>query len=167
MNSPTVVTHLLQDDGVIPNNAKLPLLVYPEVLKGESKEGVRGCILANDWQGAWAGSVYGFHHYHISAHEVLGCFQGSAKVQFGGESGPVVDMQAGDGVVIPAGVGHKSLSASSDFSVIGAYPPGQEVDMCEENEESRDEIVSRIQNLPLPQTDPFYGNSGPLLNLWK
>ena len=167
MNKPKVLTHLLVDDGVIPNNARLPLLLYPGVLKGESKDEVRRCILSNDWQGAWIGSVYSFHHYHSTVHEVLGCFQGSAKVQFGGESGPVIVIQAGDGVVIPAGVGHKSLSASSDFSVIGAYPPGQDVDMCEENEDSKDAIMTRIENLPVPKTDPFTGSSGPLLDLWN
>ena len=167
MSESTTVTYLLEDDGVIPNNSRLPLIVYNGVLKGESEESVRRRILSNEWQGAWVGSVFGFHHYHSTAHEVLGCFQGSAKVQFGGESGTTIEIQAGDGVVIPAGVGHKSISASSDFKVIGAYPPGQDVDMCEENEDSIAEIRSRIENLLLPQTDPFYGNSGPLLNLWK
>lgn len=167
MNEHEVVAHLLQEDGGIPNNEVLPLLVYPGALKGESRDEVRSRILSNEWHGAWVGSVYSFHHYHSTAHEVLGCFQGTAKVQFGGESGPIVEIKAGDGVVIPAGVGHKSISATSDFAVIGAYPAGQNVDMCEENEDSMDSVLSRIENLPLPQTDPFYGHSGPLLDLWN
>ena len=166
MKEPNVVTHLLEDDGVIPNHAKLPLLVYPGAVKGESMQGVRQRILANNWHGAWAGSVYSFHHYHSMAHEVLGCFQGSATVQFGGESGPKVEIQAGDGVVIPAGVGHKKISSSADFQVIGAYPAGQEVDMCGEEETSREEIIDRIQGLANPKTDPFYGEDGPLARLW-
>jgi uncharacterized protein YjlB len=167
MHETQIETHLLHSDGTIPNNPKLPLLVYPGALAGESMNAVRNRILSNKWEGAWVGSVYDFHHYHSRAHEVLGCFQGSAKVQFGGESGPIVEIQAGDGVVIPAGVGHKSISASSDFAVIGAYPAGQNVDMCKEMEDTMDLILSRIENLPLPQSDPFFGKSGPLLNRWR
>ena len=166
MPDQTIITHLLEDDGMIPNNADLPLIVYSGILIGESAEAVQQRIRSNDWQGTWINGVYSYHHFHSTAHEVLGCFQGSAIVQFGGASGPKVSIGAGDGVVIPAGVGHKRISASSDFRVVGGYPPGQVVDMCDGCEASRDHVLDRIQNLPKPETDPFFGKEGPLINLW-
>jgi uncharacterized protein YjlB len=38
MNQPRVEAHLLKDDGAIPNNPKLPLLIYKEALKLPEKE---------------------------------------------------------------------------------------------------------------------------------
>src|SRR5437870_8580248 len=35
-----------------------------------------------------------------------------------------LDVQSGDVIVIPAGVAHQKLDASSDFAVVGAYPDG-------------------------------------------
>jgi hypothetical protein len=49
----------------------------------------------------------------------------SAKVQFGGEDEVVLEVKAGEVVVIPAGVSHKNIGAGPDFSVVGAYPEGQ------------------------------------------
>lgn len=161
MDASKLITHLLQDDGEIPNNPRFPLLVYPGVVSGESAEGIRSRFHQNGWQGTWVATVYTYHHYHSTAHEVLGCFQGSATIQFGGESGPKVDVKAGDGVLIPAGVGHKRITSSSDFLVVGGYPPGQEVDMCDGTEATRERILASIASLGVPETDPFTGKGGP------
>jgi uncharacterized protein YjlB len=61
----------------------------------------------NGWSGGWRGGVYPYHHYHSTA---LGIVAGSANVRLGGDSGTVVDLHAGDVVVIPAVADHVAVS---------------------------------------------------------
>ncbi|NIU02548.1 MAG: cupin domain-containing protein, partial [Aliifodinibius sp.] len=77
---------------------------------------------SNQWGGAWQNGIYGFHHYHSTAHEVLCVYKGEAKVQLGGDDGIIQTVKPGDVIIIPAGVAHKNLGSNSDFRIIGAYP---------------------------------------------
>ena len=77
-------------------------------------------------------------------------------------------LAAGDVVVIPAGVAHKSLGAGNDFVVVGAYPRGQEgYDMCRGKREERLQADRNIVSVPLPGADPLYGPDGPLTEHWR
>jgi len=78
----------------------------------------------NGWGGAWRNGIYAHHHYHSTTHEVLGVASGSVRVRLGGDSGKTVVLRAGDVVVVPAGVAHKSEGESPDLVVVGAYPQG-------------------------------------------
>ncbi len=70
-------------------------------------------------------------------------------------------------MVIPAGVGHCNAGSSSDFTVIGAYPPGQEAyDPRTGEEGERPEVLENIRNVALPETDPLFGKGGPLPGHW-
>ena len=165
---------LLQDDGRFPNNGRLPLLLYPGAIEADAAptaealaSAVEDTFRRNGWGGSWRNGVYGMHHYHSTAHEALGVYTGSARVQLGGESGPVFDVRAGDVVVIPAGVAHKRLASSADFGVVGAYPDGQRPDMCYGSGGERPRTEDNIQRVPAPGKDPLYGEEGPLLDLWK
>jgi uncharacterized protein YjlB len=119
------------------------------------------------WSGGWRDGIYDYHHYHSTAHEVLGCFGGRATVQLGGPDGPHVAIAAGDVLVLPAGAAHKRLSASADFRVVGAYERGRSYDMQLGDPSSKRSSERRMREVPPPEFDPMYGDGGPLLLAWR
>ena len=162
-------SHEFADDGAIPNNPTLPFLVYASALRLPDDDPASACetvFAANGWAGAWRDGIYPFAHYHSTAHEVLGICRGEAKVRFGGGSGVVLTVRAGDVVVIPAGVGHQNLYASADLLVVGAYPRGQSQDLCRGMADERPRVLDNIAHVPLPAADPVYGVDGPLMQHW-
>ena len=169
VQTPQVAVHLIEDDGTIPNNQKLPLLVYQGALQlagHNPATSVESLFKANGWGGSWRNGIYSFHHYHSTAHEVLAICRGSARVQLGGQGGPVFSVNPGDVVIIPAGIGHKNLGAGSDFLVVGAYPPGQRWDMNYGEAGERPRAYQNIARVSLPRTDPVFGKNGPLIDHW-
>jgi uncharacterized protein YjlB len=164
-----VLSVVLPDDGRFPNSL-LPLLVYKKALEeivGDIASAFERLFLKNHWSDSWRNGVYDFHHYHSTAHEVLGVFRGSAILQLGGPAGITVHAEAGNCVIIPAGVAHKRLERSADFAVVGAYPLGQSPDMCYGKAEERPEADRNISRAPLPEGDPVRGKGGPLVELWR
>lgn len=160
-------TFLFKDDGKIPNS-HYPLLVYRTVVPasaGASK--LETQFAANNWTNSWRNGVFPYHHYHSITHEVLGVYKGSALLQLGGEQGQSVRVQAGDVLVIPAGVGHKKLESSADFSVVGAYPDGREYDVLRGQPGERPQADKNIAAVPIPATDPVLGKQGGVVDLWK
>src|SRR5436853_7568007 len=156
--APVVETYRFSDDGTVPNSA-LPLIVYRGAL-ADCSDRAAACeqmFAANGWPGSWRNGIYPYHHYHSTAHEVLGIARGQAQVRLGGENGQTVELRAGDVVVIPAGVAHKRESASADLLVIGSYPKGQHPDMCRAEPASHDGALANIANVPLPARDPVTG----------
>jgi uncharacterized protein YjlB len=167
-NLPPIETHRFADDGVVPNNGTLPLVVYRGVL-GQASDRAARCeamFERNGWPGAWRNGIYPHHHYHSTAHEVLGIAAGWARVRLGGESGESVELRAGDVVVIPAGVAHKREAASPDLLVIGSYPKGQRPDICRAEPETHDRAAANVAAVPMPASDPVTGAAGPLLECW-
>ena len=162
-------THRFADDGAIPNNPTLPFLVYGGALMLPGDDPAAACeavFARNGWGGSWRDGIYPFPHYHSTAHEVLGICCGEAKVRFGGDTGIVLAVRAGDVVVIPAGVGHQNLGASADLLVVGAYPRGQSWDLCRGRADERPRALANIARVPLPAADPVYGADGPLIEHW-
>jgi uncharacterized protein YjlB len=167
--APQFETYRFADDGVVPNNAALPLVVYRGALS-ESGDRAAACermFAQHGWSDSWRNGIYAHHHYHSTAHEVLGIAGGHARVRLGGEGGQVVEVNAGDVVVIPAGIAHKCEAASPDLLVIGAYPRGQRPDMCRAEPGQRDRAVAAIAAVPLPEADPVTGGTHPLLDCWR
>ena len=164
-----IIAELLTDDGQFPNNPSLPLLLYKGVfdLSEESPALViEGLFKKNGWGGMWRNGIYDFHHYHSTAHEVLGVCSGWADIQLGGQSGIKVRLEKKDVILIPAGVAHNNLGQSSDFRVVGAYPHGQHWDMNYGNPGERPGADHNIAEVPLPEKDPVYGHSGPVIDYW-
>ncbi|MFT4092066.1 MAG: cupin domain-containing protein [Niabella sp.] len=158
-----------KDDGNIPNN-KFPLLIYKSAFSQRGSKGgdwLEAHFAANGWTNTWRWGVYSFHHYHSTTHEVLGCFSGDALLHLGGENGKKINVQAGDIIVIPAGVGHKCISHSNDFTVLGAYPYNLSPDLMKGEKGERPAADKRIAKLKLPDTDPFAGKASGLTKIWK
>jgi uncharacterized protein YjlB len=128
----TIEEHYFADDGRVPNNLGLPLIIYRAALDTGPRcaADCEALFADNGWSGAWRNRIYAHHHYHSTAHEVLGIAARSVRVRLGGEDRTTVELQAGDVVVIPAGVAHKNEGASPDLVVVGAYPGGKSPDLC-------------------------------------
>ena len=158
---------LLPENGRMPNS-HLPVLIYRAAMRGEDLESdFKKVFHANRWGGTWALGVYGFHHFHSNAHEVLGVASGSARLQLGGDGTEPIEVEKGDVIVLPAGTGHRRIRDSWDFWVVGAYPRGQE-----KYDEYLDKAMCgncrlRLRAVQLPDADPLYGNDGPLTKLWR
>ncbi|MEJ0017376.1 MAG: cupin domain-containing protein [Acetobacteraceae bacterium] len=158
-------TFTFADDGGVPNS-KLPLLVYRQAVPADPAA-IERLFTANRWPAAWRDQVHPFHHFHSDAHEVLGVASGSAKVLFGGPGGQVLDVSAGDVVVVPAGVGHCNVGKSADLLIVGAYPDNAEGrDLRRGNPVEHEEVVRNIAHVKLPDADPVTGANGPLVRIW-
>ena len=148
-----VETHHFSDGGEIPNNPKLPLLIYKGAVaaRGEkAAELIEALYASNDWRAAWRYGVY----------------RGHALIRLGHTVGISAHVEAGDVIVITAGVGHQNLGSSPDFHVVGGYPIGQSADLLRGNRGERPAADDRILAVPLPKADPVEGVSGPLVKLW-
>ncbi len=153
------------DDGRFPNSA-LPLLVYRHALPPDPAAMER-VFAAHDWSNGWRDGIFGYHHFHSTAHEVLGIARGKVRVAFGGPSGQELTVQAGDAVVIPAGVAHRNMGQSADLLVVGAYPGGSDYDIRRGDPAEHAAAVRAIAAVPRPGHDPVLGRDGCLCRLWR
>lgn len=120
-----------KDDGRIPNSA-LPLLLYRKAFTADTPDlpsVIEERFAKNNWTGSWRASVFPFHPYHSTTHEVLAVYRGTATLQLGGEQGRQFAVQPGNVIVTPAGVAYKRMESSRAFSVVGASPGGRQWDL--------------------------------------
>jgi uncharacterized protein YjlB len=158
---------LLAANDWVPNNARLPVLVYRAAIEADRDDPAAAferAFAANGWPPEWRDGIFDYHHFHSTAHEVLGVSKGRATVILGGPDGRKVDIAAGDVVVLPAGTGHCLDHADDDFEVVGAYPAGQKWDIC--RHALTPDALRKMLALPMPDQDPVSGRGGPLCQEW-
>ncbi len=162
---------MFADDGSIPNNSRLPLLIFRGAIDlsdtPDPELVIEKIFARHGWGNAWRNGIYPYVHYHSMIHEALGIANGHAKVRFGGTAGEVHDLTAGDVAVLPAGTGHQCLWATPDLCVIGAYPKSGKYDLCRGSDAEHIEALARIPRVPVPDSDPVHGQGGPLTRLWR
>ncbi|NLD34792.1 MAG: cupin domain-containing protein [Clostridiales bacterium] len=140
-------------------NSAYPVLLHEGAIEQSEVDAraFESLFARNGWQGIWVNGVYGFDHFHAHAHEALGVARGWVRVRLGGPQGQEVTLNAGDAVILPAGVGHRRMAASADFSIVGAYPPGQSPDMQRGDPAAYEALARQAQQVPVPASDPVTG----------
>jgi uncharacterized protein YjlB len=164
------ITKVFADDGIVPNNPRLPLLLYRNAVRFDKDYDpasvVDALFAANGWGRSWRDSIYDFVHYHSRIHEVLGVARGNAIVECGGIKGRRLKLRAGDVVILPAGTGHRLIESSKNFLVVGAYPSEGTYDECTDTRD-RTKTIRTISKVRKPKSDPVYGRLGPLIKEWR
>lgn len=148
------------DGEKIPNHPSFAVLVYRDVPGvSEGAEACRRLFADKGWGGSWVDGVFDFHHFHSTSHEALGVVAGEATLELGGPQGSSFEVSAGDVLVLPAGTGHRRASARAGFTVVGAYPAGQEdYDLLRGDDPDQvAEARKRIAALGAPESDPVGG----------
>ncbi|HEY7663439.1 MAG TPA: cupin domain-containing protein [Xanthobacteraceae bacterium] len=160
-----------KDDGLVPNHPKWPLILYRSPVRlvdsFDPAAIFEQLFERNGWGDSWRDGIYDYVHYHPRTHEVLGIARGHARVQFGGAKGREIEVKAGDVVILPAGTGHRRLSASKDLLVVGAYPPSGQYEEFRASRDEHDRALAAIARVPPPKADPVYGRDGPLIRRWR
>jgi uncharacterized protein YjlB len=145
----------------IPNHPRFPVLIYHGVAGvADGPDVARALFAAHGWGGSWVDGVFDFHHFHSTSHEALAVVAGAATLELGGPHGEAFHLAAGDVLVLPAGTGHRRRRARDGFTVVGAYPSGQE-DYDLLRGDDPDEVAAareRIAALPAPDSDPVGGD---------
>jgi uncharacterized protein YjlB len=163
-------TFSFADDGSIPNNPKLPLVLYRGGIdlsgSPDPERVIESAFAANGWGDMWRNGIYHYPHYHSMIHEAMGIARGRAKVRFGGHKGKEIEISAGDVVILPAGTGHQLINQSQELVVIGAYPSSGKYDLCRGSKAEHAKALGSIAKVPRPTSDPLYGENGPLKKLW-
>ncbi|MEP3278331.1 MAG: cupin [Stappiaceae bacterium] len=146
--------------GMLPNS-RFPLLIHRQAVPGGGADTVRACFRQNGWFNNWQNKgVYTYGHFHSTTHECLGCAAGWMEIEVFGQGGTRVKVEAGDVIVMPAGVSHAMTDSSDDVLIVGGYPDGRDWDNMQEahiTEEARRAAVKRIMMLPIPARDPVTG----------
>ncbi len=171
MNGSQPEAYFFESDGQTPNNPVLPLLVYRHAVPIDASADVarrfETMFAANGWGDGWRNGIHSFLHFHTSTHEVLGIAAGHAIVKFGGGKGRALQVEAGDVVVLPAGVGHERLQETHDLLVVGAYPLNGRFDQKRPGEVDLGTALREVARVPLPEKDPVHGVDGPMRKLWR
>lgn len=147
-------------EGRIPNS-RFPLLVHRGAIPGGGIDAVKAKFRQNGWLNNWEyPGIYEYPHFHSTTHECLGCANGWMEFSLSVNGWTRVRIEAGDVIVMPAGVSHEMVGHSDDIMMIGGYPEGREWDNVQEaflSDEDFRAAAKRIMMLPIPSSDPVTG----------
>ena len=167
MNKEDIITHYFENDGDIPNNI-LPVIIYKNALHYLTDKNFESTFLQNGWANNWRDIILTEDHFHSNTHEVLGLKSGQARLMLGGRKGEIVNVEQGDVIILPAGVGHFSVNNSADYQFVGGYPNGADWNLkFSLKKENSASILAEIANIPIPEKDPIFGDNGPLFEFWR
>ena len=164
----TAEAYTSKPEGKIPNS-RFPLLVHRNAIPGGGTEAVKMRFRETGWGNNWEyPGVYHYPHFHSTSHECLGCAQGWMEFNLSvGESGWTrVRIEAGDVIVMPAGVSHEHVDASDDIMMCGGYAGGRDWDNIQEaflTDELYYQACKNIMSLPIPEKDPA---TGEIMRQW-
>jgi uncharacterized protein YjlB len=168
---PRLETLQFKPNGLVPNS-RFPVLIHRAAVTAvagvDLVDTIEETFRRHDWLNNWRElGVYDYYHFHSTTHEALGMARGHITLRLGGEGRTIVQLTAGDVLVLPAGTSHTRLENSSDSQMVGGYPDGRDWDLI------RDELVTAsearvavklIGSLPIPARDPVTGEP---MTLWR
>ena len=141
-------------------NSRFPLLIHRDAIP-VGEDAIRAKFRENGWLNNWRyPGIYTYGHFHSTTHECLGCAAGWMEIEIFGQGGRRVRVEAGDAIVMPAGVSHRMTENSDDNLMVGGYPDGRDWDNIQEaflSEEGFRAAAKRIMMLPIPNRDPVTG----------
>lgn len=166
--SVTIEKFFFEGNGRVPNS-RLPLLIYRNVIRWDVTT-MEAIMRQNKWVTSWHAhdGMWPRHHFHCEAHEFICVTKGAHLGKFGGHNGKKSQLNAGDVIVIPAGVGHCGLEISDDLDLTGGFHDGfGVVDFRMGFPEEYAELRARARQIPVLDYDPFFGVDGPLAQIWR
>lgn len=159
-----------KDDGITPNSP-LPVLIYRGAFDDSyecCEEWLEEKFTGNGWVRTCHKPLFDYYHYHSNTHEVLGVCEGSGYIQLAAKNGVRTEIEKGDVVLIPAGVGHYCLDHSEDFKVVAGYPDSAVPDVKKATIENRAEALKNIKNVNAPDFDPILRDEeGGVMKFWS
>ena len=166
-----IETLQFKPNGRVPNS-RFPVLLYREAVTAAASvdlaDAIEETFRRHDWLNNWRElGVYDYYHFHSTSHEVLGMARGRITLGLGGNGGTVVELTAGDVLVLPAGTSHTRLDHSADSHMVGGYPDGRDWDLMRDENVTDAEArfaVKLIGSLPIPAHDPVTGEP---MTLWR
>ncbi len=162
---------MFHDDGVVPNNPRLPLLYYRGAIDlsatPDPARVIETLFAMNGWGGMWRNGIYPLRALSFADPRSLGIARGGAKVRFGGDKGQELESR-----------GRRGAAAGRHRASMPVGEPGPDGDR-------RLSVRRVLRSLPRqpgracqgaaidPESaaaeDPIrsMARSGPLLELWR
>ena len=162
MSAPDIEEHLLADNGPIPNNPRLPLLLYRGALhppKDDPAAAFEQIFARWNWKGSWRNGIYTFSSLPFHEPRGVGHLRGSGdgaarrRGRWRHHRRSAGRGRGGD----PCRGGALQRGQQRGFGVVGAYPDGHTWDLLRGLPGERPQADENIAHLPLPSNDPVHG----------